>query len=113
MAFTVANVITEVRPLVADTDAGDYRWDDATILARVNSGVEETFALRPDSVISQAVSPPAASTATGDAVPLRDLFKMAIIYFTAWSLLSERSSDKSLRTQALDYRKLYTGLVGV
>lgn len=113
MAFTVTNVIDEVRPLVADTESSDYRWPDATILTRVNAGVAEIFSQRPDAVSSLDPDPPADSTAVGDTVPLRGVFKMATIYFVAWSLLSERSSDKSLRTQALDYRKLYSGLVGV
>ena len=112
MAYTVKNIIDDVRPLVADDSTGDTpRWSDPQIMTRINLGIQETFSLRPDSVTLQVVDAPDELTSVYDEVPLRTAFRMALTYYAAWSLLSERSSDKSLRTQGLDFRKLYNSLV--
>ena len=111
MAVTVKNIIDEVRPMVAD-DSAPYRWSDLQVMARINAGIQEVFSRRPDSPILQTVEPPTDLTNIYDEITLRPLFKTALIYFAAWTLLSERSSDKSLRAQAKEYRQLFDGLMG-
>lgn len=112
MAFTVKNVADEVRPLVSDTTQ-PLRWTDAQLLAKVNEGLQETFTLRPDAVISVSADAPVDLENLYDEVPVRPVFKSALIYYTASTLLLERGSDKSLRTQGKEYQRIYLTLMGV
>jgi hypothetical protein len=112
MAFTVKNVVDEVRPLVSDSDV-PYRWTDAQMKAKVNEGLQEVFTLRPDAVATISPNPPEDISNLYDDVPVRPVFKTALIYYTASSLLMERGSDKSLRTQGQDYQKLFFTLMGI
>ena len=111
MAFTGTNVLDEVRPLVADTDNTNYRWTDDQILVKINSAILEIFSLRPDAANPATVEPPSSVILTS-TIALRDLFRPAVVYHAASALLMERSSDKSLRTQGADFRKMYTQTVG-
>lgn len=112
MAFTVKQVVSEVRPLVSDSDV-PYRWTDAQLKAKINEGLQEIFTLRPDAVATISPNPPAYIENLYDEVPVRPVFKTALIYYTASALLAERGSDKSLRTQGMDYQKLFFTLIGI
>jgi hypothetical protein len=110
VAFTVKNVIDEVRPLIADTEQ-PYRWSDARVKAKINSSIGETFSRRPDSLLTASSSAPNTLSSMYDEVPMEDRFKIPLVFYAAYLLLMERASDKSLRTQGMDFLKLYANLM--
>ena len=110
MAFTVADVITEVRPLVADS-AVPYRWEDTVIIPKVDEGLQDVFSRRPDRLLTLSPDAPTSVVAVTDVLPLNLNNKTALIYFAAARLLAERSSDKSLRAQGQEFYKIYLNLM--
>lgn len=48
MAKTYQDVVTEARVLLQDTDGTSYRYEDATLLAIYNRGLQALARIRPD-----------------------------------------------------------------
>lgn len=110
MAFTVQDVIDEVRPLVADS-AVPYRWENLAMIPKVNEGLQDIFSRRPDRLLVLSPDAPVPLVSATDELPLNLNNKTAMIYFVAARLLGERSSDKSLRVQGQDFYKIYLNLM--
>ena len=111
MAFTVNNVITEARILVADEDQ-PYRWTESQMKDKVNEGLHAVFTERPDAYTQIAVGPISDLDSLYDEVPLQPPFKQALIYYVAGHFLATRSSDKSIRVQGREFLTQFNHIVG-
>lgn len=92
-----SDVIDRVRAELNDTAAGQYRWDDDTLLGYLSDAQRQLKDLRPDVFLSGAsMLTPGELTATSDALSVDEKYRTALVYLVSGLVLEEDQSDANV-----------------
>lgn len=109
MAFaTVADVVSQVRVLVLDTDAAGFRYSNASIYQALNEGLLETQRMRPD-FFRGAPVPQYATSDQNDPINYPQEFIPALIDYTCGRVQlrdDEASTDQRSGVFITSFRRL-------
>lgn len=93
--MTVQTVIDKARLLLGDTET-TYRWSDVTLISKLNDAMEDLW--RRDTTAfntaSVAYEKPDDVSAVGNTVPVRDSYRLALVYFMCYLTLIEDQDDQ-------------------
>lgn len=92
----VSDVIQSARYMLSDDFAGSQRWEDTNMLEKVGDACAELIRLRPDVLLTDAGSLTTwtVPTATSDAAPVDENWRLPLAHFVAASCLMEDGSDQ-------------------
>jgi len=66
---TVQELLDEVRPIIHDEDAGNYRWPDAELIEYVNAATRQITSLLPEANTVQTIEDTGTSRVARQALP--------------------------------------------
>ena len=105
-----SDLIVEIRQQLGDETA-TYRWSDAKCVLYLDRGQTDIYNDHPESAITSdtevATDPPAAISAVGSTIGLRDRYHMALIHYVAWKCFAEDTDDDANIASAKEQKKWY------
>lgn len=81
MARLIQDAVNEVRDILQDTDADNYRYSDASLVRYLNNAFYEVRRLRPDMFIFGAEIPEFTAVQFDQPYPLPAATFQAVVYF--------------------------------
>ncbi len=110
MAFnTVGEVVTQVRVLLQDTEADNYRYSDAIVYQALNEGLLETNRIRPDFYRGLVGIPQYSASDSGTTIAYPDSYRPALVDYAAGRVQlqdDEATSDQRAGVFVTSFRHL-------
>ena len=99
--MTVTEFITNrVRRIIGDSVVS-YRWDDTQLLAWVNEGREQLYAMRPEAFyVSEIVTAYPGDLVAVNTIDITESFRSVLVNYVAYRTQVEDSEDTETRTAA-------------
>lgn len=77
---TIGEVVIEIRNMLQDTDAANYRWDDNRVYGALNMAFQEMWRVRRDLFLAvDFVLPTYSAADTAEVIPVDDSYMMSIV----------------------------------
>lgn len=110
---TVADYLTESRTLLQDVVV-PYRYSDASLVAALNEGVQESRRARPDLWLGVTSLPTYSALTTTTTVTIDQMYRMAFVYYMCGrAQLSDQEDTEDQRALAFlgKFSSTLTGVV--
>jgi len=77
---TIGQVVEDIRDMLQDSDATNYRWDDARVYRSLNMAFQEMWRTRRDLFLAVDFTLPTYTTADiAEIIPVDDSYHMTIV----------------------------------